>query len=108
MNNCKKCKNANVSETESLPSGAVCWCKKLKTYISIPNFRCSEFEINSSEKRNGLCPVCGSDKINFGDIDFASEKEVYQECWCGECESEFNDRYEYFETEITYNPGEKK
>ena len=103
MNNCKKCKNA-----KEIGSKSVCWCETLKTYVSILDFRCSEFEIIASEKRKRLCPVCGSDKINFEDINFVSEKEVYQECWCGECKTEFNDRYEYFDTEITYNPGEKK
>jgi len=108
MNNCKNCRNAQEVGMKSLPTNGVCWCEKLKTYICIPNFRCSEYQQDDSQETKGSCKVCDSDNVEYGDIDFETESELYQKCFCQDCESEWNERYEYFGTEITYNSRDKK
>ena len=103
MLSCKNCKNAKEIGMKSLPSGAICWCEKLKAYISIPDFRCSEHESTTEGNPTGICPVCNSNNIDFGDIDFSSATEIFQDCRCEECEAEFKERYEYFDTETIFN-----
>lgn len=36
------------------------------------------------EEEPGFCPKCGSDQVNFGDVEFQSDIS-YQDCGCNDC-----------------------
>ena len=39
------------------------------------------------------CPVCSSNKIDYGETNWADGDQEYQECICGNCGCEFNQWY---------------
>lgn len=46
------------------------------------------------------CPKCGSDAIEFGDIDYNSKDETMtQVCTCMKCYTAWNDVFKYSHTE---------
>jgi hypothetical protein len=40
----------------------------------------------------GICPVCGSDNIEWGETEFEMPLMFYK-CWCRECKAEFVEVY---------------
>ena len=49
----------------------------------------------------GICPVCGSDDINYQDPDFV-DGDLYYQCYCSNCSTGFEEWYNlsYAETVI--------
>lgn len=44
--------------------------------------------------KKGICPVCHSDNINYGDLDLADNDAVFSPCECKECHSIWDEVYE--------------
>lgn len=44
----------------------------------------------------GVCPVCGSEEIEFGDID-GKKDTLYQRCVCKDCGAEFDEVFKFAE-----------
>lgn len=56
------------------------------------------------EKRNkettpGICPGCGSEDVNFEDVDFQADTN-YQECSCNDCDCRWHEIYKFCQKEI--------
>ena len=47
----------------------------------------------------GRCPKCGSENIEFGDIDMEKES-CFQHCICQDCGIEFGEVYKFVEQVI--------
>ena len=43
--------------------------------------------------KKGICPVCHSDNINYGDLDVAEDDKVFYHCECNECHSIWDEVY---------------
>lgn len=47
----------------------------------------------------GFCPKCGSDQVNFGDVEFHSDTS-YQDCGCNDCGCRWNEIYKFCRKEV--------
>ena len=43
--------------------------------------------------KKGICPVCHSDNINYGDLDVAEDDTVFYPCECNKCHSIWDEVY---------------
>ncbi len=51
------------------------------------------------EAEPGFCPMCGSDQVNFGDVEFQSDIS-YQYCGCNDCGCRWNEIYKFCRKEV--------
>lgn len=51
------------------------------------------------EEEPGFCPKCGSDQVNFGDVEFQSDIS-YQDCGCNDCGCRWNEIYKFCRKEV--------
>lgn len=51
------------------------------------------------EAEPGFCPLCGSDQVNFGDVEFRSDIS-YQDCGCNDCGCRWNEIYKFCRKEV--------
>ena len=51
------------------------------------------------EAEPGFCPMCGSDQVNFGDVEFQSDIS-YQDCGCNDCGCRWNEIYKFCRKEV--------
>lgn len=49
--------------------------------------------------KSGICPVCGSENVDFGDVEFLGQTN-YQDCSCLDCGCKWNEIYTFTEKEI--------
>ena len=47
----------------------------------------------------GICPECGSQNVNFGDVEF-KDGENYQDCGCQDCGCLWNEYYTFSKKEL--------
>lgn len=43
--------------------------------------------------KKGICPVCYSDNIEYGDLNIADDDTVFYSCECNECHSIWDEVY---------------
>ena len=51
------------------------------------------------EAEPGFCPMCGSDQVNFGGVEFQSDIS-YQYCGCNDCGCRWNEIYKFCRKEV--------
>lgn len=51
------------------------------------------------EAEPGFCPMCGSDQVNFGDVEVQSDIS-YQYCGCNDCGCRWNEIYKFCRKEV--------
>lgn len=51
------------------------------------------------EAEPGFCPMCGSDQVDFGDVEFQSDIS-YQYCGCNDCGCRWNEIYKFCRKEV--------
>lgn len=51
------------------------------------------------EAEPGFCPMCGSDQVNVGDVEFQSDIS-YQDCGCNDCGCRWNEIYKFCRKEV--------
>lgn len=56
-------------------------------------------EKRDKETTPGICPGCGSEDINFEDVDFQADTN-YQECSCNDCDCRWHEIYKFCQKEI--------
>ncbi len=47
----------------------------------------------------GICPECGSENIDFGDVEFQADTN-FQDCSCNNCGCRWNEIYKFSQKEI--------
>lgn len=54
-------------------------------------------------ERQGECPNCGSENLDFYNLSFAIDSQVYYEFTCNDCNAEGKEWYNLVFTEIVLN-----
>lgn len=63
-----------------------------KEIYDMMNKPCSD---ENDKNMPGNCPNCGSENVDFGDVEFTSNETCYQDCDCNECGCSWNEVYTF-------------